>query len=321
MIIESQPVWQRIHLLTDRSRFARVPLDSPECRLEGEKERYFIEKVRDNSDGTISKIHKLLEQNFDAKEVDSEEDMIERFEKGATEGRKYKYTAFIVRDEPGNMAGVFMGVHLELMKADNSLTDETMLFRGYTTIKGNFQRYGFARELYCSALIAASREAENWGKKLTLAISEAVFSAEKPWNNLGLKRVYAKVNDTNVFEEVPYLQPPYKFDPRTGDIAEDAGIVPEHLMVQKFGSILLNHDRLSQAVRTSYRKIYFNPQRNFQNEKAYLKHMQYATQEEASFEKFLSEHGQLIFLTAEDREKARSMGLVIHEFKEADQRS
>lgn len=319
---ERQPAQRTIERLIRYGKFRRSPVNSSTCELERGEEKYAIERVTRKDSELISQAHKLFRGTFGEKEVDLEDVLRNNIEGKTPFGTKaeVKYMVYVAKDKNGKVVSVLTAGHLDLLDKNRQRSGDTVLIIGYVVTDKNVRLSGFASQLYVSALIDASIEAERQGKRLILAAGEAKYTSEKFWNSVGWKRVYAQVGgNKKEYKEAEYIQPALAFNIETGDPAESAGETPEHLMIDGFGRFDLTKEKIMRVVQAMYRWNNIWPIEAFKgNTVPYFKHRQHAQKLENKFDKFLMDYGRLIFLDYRSREKARRAEVTIHEHVVAD---
>ena len=320
--IESQPSWRTVRRLQAESKFIRKNPDSPVGEIEINGEKFTVAHIESRESPELSEVQSLFERTFGKEEVDSEQVL-----RNAVEGKScfgteegVTYQVFVVKDAEGRVASTVTGGILDLRKKDGAPTSKTMFMVAYAVTDKNCRQSGLAREAYISAIQQAAIAAEREGKRLGFAAGECTYTSERFWNRVGWSRAYMqKPDDKKKYEEVRYVQPALDFDAKTGRPAEDAGVAPEHLMIDSFDQKPPSKEEVVQTVRAFYRWNNVWPEEAFEgNDIAYQTHLNHSRSLSAEFEGDLAENGQLIFLTKENREKAREQGLLIREYVAAD---
>ncbi len=229
-----------------------------------------------------------------------------------------KYRIITIRNEKGELVTVRAGSVLDLLDEEGQLTGEMTYFVGYAVTDPKFRQKGIAREAYISALLDAAKDAESQGKKLKFAIGECAYTSEKFWNSVGWRRLYSQIGDKKEYSELKYIQPGLDYEEDTGELTENAGKVPEHLMVDSFGQASITKEELKKAYEAM---LHYNvdwPEQAFSNKEAWITHKEYIDNIKEDFKELLDDGGKLIFLSAEDREKAKSLSVTVYEHTEAD---
>lgn len=320
--LENQPVWRTIRSLQERSKYNRIPSNVPSCTVEKEGRAYKIERIESSKDETLGEVYQLLVDTFGPEEVESEEilrnavDGLTPF--GAPEDTKYKI--YVIKDQDGKVASFLNGGLFDLLDSDDNPTGEMVFLVAYVVTNPNLRQGGLAREAYISALIDASCEAQVANKKLLFAAGEAKFTSELFWNNVGWKRIYVqKGSNKKEYSELEYIQPALAFDQKTGEVAEGAGEIAEHLMVDRLGQPYPDKTRLLQVVDALYRWSHLWPIEAFYgNIDSYQQNLNYLANLKREFQSFLEAGDRLIYLDQTNRQKAQQKGITVHEYVEAD---
>lgn len=280
-----------------------------------EGERLIIERITDPNDPRIDEIQELLKQQFKPEEVDPKEIM-----QSAIEGKSYltgnpipRYIVTVVQNERGDIVGLATGAVLRLIDKDWHLVGkDSVVFGAYIETAKNFRLRGVAKHAFGFRLLAGESEAQLQGLKVKGYIGEIVDEAELFLNAQGACRLYMHEADGS-YKEVPYWQPPIEWDQETGEPAEGAGAVLEHLMVhlpsdedKLDGSILMS------MVRAIYQYDHKWDREAFKNEAAYLKHLRYMSGITERLEDEISGK-ELVMFTAKEREELKNKGVVFIE--------
>lgn len=317
--LEESPARRTAILIREKSDFHRSDGASPNCTIEREGRKFKIDVIESGKDAALSDVQKLFEDTFGEEEVDTE-DLLRTSVDGVTPWgtEDSRYRIITVRDEEGKLVATISGATLDMLDEAGAPTGEATYFVGYAVTNPNARQGGIAREAYVSALMDAAIEAESRGVRLKFAIGECTYTSEKFWNNIRWKRVYSQTGDKKEYTELKYVQPALAFDEDTGEIAEDAGEVPEHLMIDGLGPETPSKEDIERAYLAI---MHFNtdwPEEAFSNKDAHTKHHKYLGEIKSNFKKFIDKNGQLIFLDIKDREKAKEAGVTIHEYSDAD---
>lgn len=326
-------VWETIGSLMQQSKYVRETriLPTTIIRSKGPTNgatEYSIVSVESGNDSTISDVQALLRATFKPEEVEREDVM-----RSAIDGRSpwntpdtsnTRYRMLVANDGSGSVLSVFTYAHLELLDTQGTNEPRSFLYGGSAATRADLRQYGLARELYISALMRTAAEAHGQGRTLRFAMGECKKTAERFWNGVGRKRVYVQANgtldSTPVFEELPYFQPALNFDAHTGQIANGAGVIPEHLTIHKFSGEAPTKSELIASVKDIY--LYSNtwPREAFDSDEAYHKHLEIAASLTADLERFLMSKGNVVLLSMSERERIRSEGAVVLDHAPADAR-
>ena len=318
---ENQPVWRDIKSLEQKNHIVRIPHDSAECQIEVNGQQFQIEVVESSTSPDLAAAYQLLIDTFQEDEVEVEDIFRADIEGKTDQGEPYYYQSklYILKNSKGEVVSLIKGAHITLEDEDCSPTNKSMFIIEHAVTRVDWRGLRLAQQVYISALIDLSIEAEMQGKKLLFAMGEAVENSEKFWNKLGWKRVYAQNNDNSrYYTEVPYIQPALDFDPATGEITEGVKGVLEHLMIGGFGDHITSKTELCQAVRALYNNAAKWPRSDFESDDAYNKHVCYVEFLFKSFMDFFSSRSKIIFLDQGTRDRLRKKGVTIDEFMAAD---
>lgn len=228
---------QALGRLMQDSRFTRADSTSADTTIENNDGRFTIEMVPDGKSETLSNVQKLFIDTFGADEVDPEAILRAAVDGTTTWGDTdaTKYRVHVIKDSKGEVVSTVAGGRLQLFQSDGQPMNKQMFMIAYAVTDKNARQGGLAREAYISAIMQAAKDAQAEGKKLAFAAGECTSTSEEFWNSVGWKRPYAETpNQAGSYEELRYIQPALDFDPATGAPAEDAGVVPEHMMIDSF---------------------------------------------------------------------------------------
>lgn len=319
--ITEQPAWKMLEELKKTSKYFRSAENAPECTIEHDGKRYEIRLVQENDIATMAEIQKLSEETFGEDEVDSI-DVLQAGIKGQLPDGSAdiaRYRLFVARDETGKIQSIYAGGLIEMANTDKQPSGEAVFMGAYGITRPENQRKGIVRELYISSIMQAAADAHAKNNKLVMIAGECTWGSELAWNAVGRRRVYVE-SGANEYTELPYIQPALDFNPKTGLPDENAGEVPEHLMVQ-FLQGEPNKERIITAVDSMYRWCNLNPQNFFDTPEAYAIHKEYIANIQKEFSDFLLSHGPLSLLSGGEREELKRKGVAIHEYTKADQNS
>jgi len=316
----NQSALAMVDRLVATSKFKRSTTENPNCQLEINEQKYNIESIEYGEHPDIEKIQKLMVDTFGQEEVDPEEVLRSAIDGktiwGSTDATKYR--VYVLKNEKGEVQSMVTGGLLDLQK-DGKSTGETMFMIGYAVTSKDARQGGLAKEAYISSIIGAAQEAEAQGKKLSFTAGECTFTSEKFWNKVGWKRAYGQEgNDRGIKQELQYVQPALDFIEETGKVAKDASEVPEHLMIDSFELTEPTKEQVLQIVEAFYRWCNKWPREAFKSDEAYQTHLKYVNEIEEKFKQQLESLGELTFLSKEERELSQKVGMIIHEYKDAD---
>lgn len=312
-----QPVWEVISRISEQSKFQRSH-ESPECTLEREGERYQIRMTRPEDTKTIREIHTLLQETFDAEEVEPEDSLREGLKGKKIEGSPLttRYRIFVARDSSDQLQSLYGGQLVDIIRDGGNAPHDELLFMGmYAAVREESQRKGLVRELYTSSMMEVAADAHALGKTLTTIAGECTEESEGAWNAMGRRRVYVQTGP-HEYSELPYIQPALSFNHETGLPAHGAGEMAEHIMLQ-FLTGEPTKERVSAAVASMYRCSNTWPEHMFANKRAYQSHLGYINRLRSNFDSFLMNNGDLLLLTAEERKEMVEKGVAFREHSEA----
>lgn len=308
---ESQPVWQLVDNLQAKSKYKRENPGNPETVIERDGKKFKIELLNGDKEDDVQMIQNLLVETFSEAEADPI-DYLRDANRGET-----KYRVLTLKNEEGELVSVYAGGLLNMRDGNGSENGEAVFMAAYGVTPKQNRRNGFVKELYASAMMMAVQDANATGKKFTMVVGESTRASEPTWNSVQRRRSYVKTGD-NEFSELRYIQPALKFDPDTGVPADDAGEAPEHLMIH-FLDGKPDKERISMCVDAIYRWCNILPEDEFNSPQAYQAHLEYIRRIKEKFNELLQGSGELLLLSAKEREVAKNGGLKINEYAEADE--
>lgn len=313
---ETQPIWPTVDELIKESKYIRS-VQSPEGFIKHEGIKYKVNLVQYGDEKTIKEVQALMEETFGEKEVDPLDVLREAVGGTSPDGTNdlTRYRIYVARDEAGVIQSLYAGGLVEMHDSESKPNGEMMFMGSYGVTRPESQRKGIIRELYVSSMMQAAADTHAMGKKLSLVAGECTASSEQTWNAMRRNRLYLKRGDE--YLEPPYLQPALDFDPKTGLPAEGAGEAAEHLQMQ-FVDVQPSKSAVTSAVDAMYRWCNLLPRDEFETPEAYATHREYVGKIQKEFNDFISQEGELVLLSAQEREELRSQGLVFHEHTAAD---
>src|SRR4030042_3515120 len=204
-IVETHRNLERIlSEIKEKSRFQRERITSSREEISSpENGEFAIDRVSDPETSEAEEICKFIGK-FDPEEVDVDEIKIN------IQDDRYAY--YVVRDKE-KIVGCIQNSHIENL--DNR--DEIMIFIGHVIVSPEYWRKGLATEFYQSVFerCLAKAKKENQIIKCIVGEGETKVEMESFFNQMNRKRIYFEDEEGNVYE-VPYLQPPLKWDNETG---------------------------------------------------------------------------------------------------------
>lgn len=190
--------------MKEKTRFQRERISPFRERIfSPENGEFFIDRITDPNTSEAGEICKFIGK-FDPEEVDVDEVKLN------IQDDRYAY--YVVRDK-GKVVGCIQNSHIENL--DNR--DEIMIFIGHVIVAPEYWRKGLATELYQSVFerCLAKAKKENQIIKCICGEGETKAEMENFFNQMERKRIYFEDAEGDV-HEVPYLQPPLKWDIDTG---------------------------------------------------------------------------------------------------------
>ena len=319
---QEEPIAQQaLARLMQSSKFTRLDASTADTTIENNGQQFQIEMVPDGKSETLSKVQKLFIDTFGAEEVDPEEILRHAVdgENPWGETGQTMYRVHVVKDSKGEVVSTVAGGRLQLFQSDGQPMDKQMFMIAYAVTDKNARQGGLAREAYISAIMQAAKDAQAEGKKLSFAAGECTSTSEEFWNSVGWKRPYAEsASQPGTYEELRYVQPALDFDPATGAPTEDAGVVPEHMMIDSFEGTPPTKEDVLAAVRAFYTWNNTWPEKAFDNPEAFAKHREHVQEIWKEFKKQVQETGSLTYLDKKSRAEQMRSGLRIKEHDEAD---
>lgn len=305
---------EKIDHLSRMSGFKRDLPDTPNCTLERSGEKYISRVVENPNDPILEKAYDLLKATFKEAELDTFEDTKE-YIKGMVDPalkETVRYRIIVITDQKGELMCVSSGMTIRLLDEDEKQTSEAVYFACYGAGKPGLglKMMSLADEAFTSSLLDARAEAEAKKVNLIGVIAEGSTAGENEGilggdaqgeafaNRMGLKRAF--VGD----KPVEYYQPAMKYDPKTGEVAKGAGDVLEHLEFLPF-TAQFTKEQLIQTVRSVYYWNYYLERDNFDNNKAYKKHLKHVEKFYQIFEDSVNQQGELTLKTKAERKASK----------------
>lgn len=306
--------------LMGESKFTRADRESPNTTIEANGNKFAIEMVPDGKSETLTDVQGLFTRTFGEEEVDPEEIL-----RAAVDGKtpwgtedSVKYRVHVIKDSKGEVMSTVAGGRLDLLDSDGKPTNKQMFMIAYAVTDEKAREGGLAREAYISAIMQAAKEAQAEGKELAFAAGECTYTSEKFWNSVGWQRVYGKKAGSENLEELKYVQPALDFNEKTGEVAEDAGAAPEHLMIDSFGKNPPGKEDILRTVGAFYRWCNTWPKEAFESTAAQAKHQEHVVGIWEKFKEQISNSDELVYMTNEQRETLKKTGVQILEHVDAD---
>lgn len=318
---EEPPAMKALAQLMRESRYTRADKTSADTTIESEGKRFSIEMVPDGKAEVLSDVQKLFIDTFGTEEVDPEEVLRTAVDGttfwGSTDATKYR--VHVVRDSAGEVVSTITGGRLQMVDAEGKSLGKQMFMVAYGVTAEKARQQGLAREAYISAIMQAAKDAHAEGQRLTLAVGECVYTSEDFWNKVGMRRVYGeKASKPGAYEELRYVQPALDFDLATGQVAEGAGVAPEHLMIHNFDDKNPSQEDVLAAVRAVYTWNNTWPREAFENDQALATHQGHVQPIWQEFKQQVQGVDRLVYLDKKSREEMERAGINIENHSAAD---
>jgi hypothetical protein len=304
----------------DKCRLDRSNAKTANCIIETEDGRKFtVSTIESRYDvRRLKEVRELIEKTFGKKELESKELLlagIDGMSQWATPDAKYRIVT--VYNEDNELVSLTTGAQLDLLDEQGKPTGDMVHYVMYAATDLEKRREGTALPAYTSALIDATKNAQEKGKTLKFAIGDCTNSSEKFWNKVGWKRIYQKNSEGNdigeTYTELKFIQPAFNFDPNTGEIAKGAGEVALHLMVDAFDEEAPNKQDIKRAYLAFMDYVVGLPPEAFNNPEAERVQKEYVSKIVNDFIGRLDMGGDLVFMDAKEREEAKKTGAVVYE--------
>lgn len=241
-------------------------------------EKLTIERITDPNDPRVEKLHEFLvnQPQLSPEEIDPPEVTKAAIEGKAISGEPTtKYIVIVATDEKGEVVACANGAVLHMRDDElNPVDDKAFNLATYVVTDERYQRMGVASETFGVFTRESHQEAKDRNLELFAFACEATDNpdSEKFFNSKGAKGVYIK-RGSRSYRRVPYEQPPLAWNPETGEVAEGAGIVPEHLMIRlSSGKDKISGEDLMSIVWGIYEYNNYWFESSFSGTRAYNKH-------------------------------------------------
>ncbi|MBP6865947.1 MAG: hypothetical protein KBC12_00155 [Candidatus Pacebacteria bacterium] len=313
---KDQPAWATINQLRENSRVQRDNM-TIDCQITSrEGDIFSIKAIRSRDDSELGTLLALMDKHFKEDTLNSKEAFIQKME-GKTQFGKERpqYRCFHVKNNEGKMIGLRVSEQFPLFDAKGTETNENIFYAMYIAIDEEYRSVGLAREMYISSLIDAIEQSEKRRQKLNYIVGECSPRTEELQNAVGLKRVYLK--SEGVLKELPYYQPPMKFDGQTGaPLSQEAA---EHIMLFKMDG-KLTKEELFLAIKSLYIQYQNNyPREAFASDEAFEKHQEYFEKVYRELSDEIQNGEEMILLSKQEREDLIKKGSTVLNFEAADQ--
>ena len=130
--VQEQPALRSAEMLSQKSRFQRSTLESPNCELEIGEKKYRVELIERGDHPDLSHVQNLLVDTFSEAEVDPEEIL-----RAAVEGRtpwggvELPYRVYAIKDSEGKVVSMLSGGLLDLKDQEGNASGESCFMVGY----------------------------------------------------------------------------------------------------------------------------------------------------------------------------------------------
>lgn len=270
--------------------------DQPRTAFETkEGEKFFAERLASPEDPRVKTVQSMLEKNFGKKEVDPVEVTKEAIEEVPP------YLVHVAENSKGEVVGLNTSAVVETVNARGRESEKYGVWLGcYDLVNRQERDKGVREELFKISEQAAQKDAQQRELEIRGFMTEVSGAEESFFNSVGAKRAYIKTRKG--YEELPYEQPPLDWNPKTGRPAEDAGSVPEHLMLKlTSGKDKLSGRELMEMVRGMYYYNNYQDKEDFKNAKAYERHTEFVEGIEQKLADFIGRR-KVHLLSREERE-------------------
>ncbi len=212
------------------STYERTALPDGRLELSREGEKYHIKRIEDPKDPAIPEIHRMLRRKLGSEEVDSVSVTREALDDNLhNPDRRADLLLQTIRNEKGNIIGVVSGSLGQARSEAGEALDWDVAAVNYLELSSSQEGKGLMPELYAAfGELLADRSGQS-GRPIKLIVAENA-PQERELNVQVEREPYARTPGGEM-QALPYWQPPLEFDAKTGEPAEGAGAVPEHLMV------------------------------------------------------------------------------------------
>lgn len=304
----------RINELLAKSHYSYLGERGVDCVIKNrDGEEFEIKKIENNNDPKLKDIISLLKETFSKEEIDSDEVFMAAVDGKSPWGTsRDKYRVVSIYDENKELSAACIGSVLNIKNLDKVSANEMIFFVEYMATNQNLKKSGLAREAYISSLMDAAKIAKENNKNLNFSAGECTSSSEHFWNSMGEKRMYIKLN--NEYKELSYISPGVNFDKENGIVALNDIKTPLHLMTCFFGDEKISKEKIKDIYGIIVSSEMW-PKEAFSNDEAYEKYSQYMQNLKNKFIESLESQGDLVLLSAEEREDVQKEGFVVSENK------
>lgn len=285
-------------------------------------EKLFARRVESPEDPQVEKIQEMLETHLGKEEVDPIEVMKQSMTGKMETGEEVPpYLVHVAENSKGEIKGVQMGAVVETVNDKREVSEKSgVLLDCYSVVSPEMRNQGIWKELFRNQEKSATKDAERRGLGIKGFMAEAHNDLEPILNQEGVKRAYIKTKDGS-FRELPYEQPPLDWNPKTGKPGEDAGIVPEHLMLKlTSGKNGLSGKELMEMVRGMYLYNNYREEEYFKTPKAYERHTGFVKGIEQKLTDFIGKR-KVQLLSGSEREAMKNKGIKFIEHRGKEDRA
>ncbi|MFH1820304.1 MAG: hypothetical protein ABH805_00025 [Candidatus Nealsonbacteria bacterium] len=261
-----------------------------------------IGRLVDPKDPRVEEIQELLEANLKPEEVDPIETLRETITGKMSTGEEVPpYLVHYATNNEGKVVAVLAGAVVPLVdeEGEESLTVGVLL-GCYAVILS--KATGVASDLLLALEKSAMEDAGERDIMVYGFLIEAQDKIEVASNRHGLKRLYVKKKNGSL-TELPYKQPPVDWNPETGDPADGAGVVPEHLMLKIISPKVVREipgQNLMDMIRGMFYYNNYREEEYFNSKKAYRVHNRYVEAIEKELTEFIGDK-TVFFLSQKEK--------------------
>lgn len=312
--ILNEPLLNRINELCIKSQYSYPQERGVNCSIENNEGKLFEVKVIENSNSPeFNDVIFLLKETFGEGQKDSVEIL-----KTAIDGKspwgtlRDKYRIISIFDENKELSAACVGSVLNAKNSEKDSSNEMIYYVAYIATNPNLKKSGLAREAYISSLMDAAKIAKENNKNLTFSTGECTPTSEHFWNSMGEKRIYIKSNGG--YKELSYILPALNFNKDTGSITPNSVETPLHLMIDSFDGEKISKEKIKIVYETIVSSEMW-PREAFSNNEAYENYSQYIQNLKNKFIETLDSEGELVLLSAEEKENIQKEGFIVSENK------
>lgn len=212
--------------------------------LDGEK--FEISRVTDPNSSDVERIRELMLTEFEGEFKDEDLDSLETMsEIVGNDTFIYK----VAKNSEGDIMQLTLGYLLKLGQEKQEKVSESLLFMGLTISRE--KRKGLGAELNKSVFESALEKAKKEKREIKAIAAAAVDQSEYLANRVGMKRIYFKNEEGDIFE-VPYIDAPLNWNFETGEA--EAEVLPAHFMLNMIdGKSIVSVEDFMEMVDAIYK--------------------------------------------------------------------